>query len=112
MIEMCIEHKLNIMSTRFYKSKKKLATYRKIGTNATESITRKTHEQIDYVLTEQKTKWKILDCETDTKTYLDSDHYPLIIKCLNTLVKNERYVFQTRHECCDLHFLKLSQLFI
>ena len=70
---------MRIINTFFPKPQEKLATYRPLGTSPDQPIQASTHEQIDYPLVHAGQQSLVQDCETDTKTWLQSDHYPLIV---------------------------------
>ena len=80
LIELCQEFELRPMNTYFQKTKEKIATYRKVGVTKTDTITYKTHEQIDYILTTNRWKNTVQNAEADNEANIDTDHNPVIAK--------------------------------
>ena len=77
MINWCLEHGFKLDNTRFPKNVDNLATFRPPSCKPSQKISKDEHEQTDYIMTQQGNV-RITDCETDTKSRLLTDHYPVI----------------------------------
>ena len=60
----------------FNKPAHKLATYKPPGVSEAAKPHADTHWQLEYIMT-NKSNIKIENCETDSKSSLQSDHYPV-----------------------------------
>ncbi len=78
LIRLCLENGLAVTSTRFPKPVENKATYKPLGVKRNQEIRERTHEQLDYVISRKEDNITVTDCHTDTKSRLDSNHYPLI----------------------------------
>ena len=65
-------------STIFQKPVEEKVTYKPLGVKRNQEITERTHEQLDYLLCRKEDNVTVKDCYTDTRTRLDSNHYPII----------------------------------
>ena len=72
----------------FQKPASKLATHRPVGVIEGEEISANRHEQIDYIITE-KGNLATTNCETDTRSIIGSDHYPVIAEVSIKLRENK-----------------------
>ena len=78
-INFCDSLQNKAANTYFKKSNEKLVTFREpSGQRGT--YTRPGHEQIDYILVQQRWWNSILDTESYPKANINSDHYPLVAK--------------------------------
>ena len=71
-----MKHKFMVMNTTFKKTKK-TATFRPPGTHETQKMDIHTHEQVDYIATQQKWRNTILNAESQTKANISTGHYPV-----------------------------------
>ena len=53
LLDFCDRNKLKLTSTYFQKQNNKLVTYREIGVDRLHDITRGTHEQIDFIISQE-----------------------------------------------------------
>ena len=81
LINMAREHNLIAVNTFYRKPEHKLATYRKVGADRTQNPSRANHEQIDYWMVGRRWRRMIIDAESDMNANIDSDHYPVKLKC-------------------------------
>jgi hypothetical protein len=77
LIRFCLKNGFQLANAFFEKSPDKLITYRPKEVKEREPIAPGTHEQIDYLIT-KKGCIRILNCESDTTSLLNSDHFPVI----------------------------------
>ena len=98
LIECCIDNGMRLANTMFQKPIDKLVTYRPLITKKHENITANNHDQSDYIIT-QKSCLTITDCETDTKSILLSDHFPIIAEMnIKFRQKTEKYIIGNKHQ--------------
>ena len=66
----------------YRKTNDKIATYRKKKEKPEpgeiEIFSAETHEQLDYIMTNQRWKNSITNAESDTKANINSDHFPVV----------------------------------
>ena len=96
LIEFCISNELKLDNTMFQKPLERLATYRPIGVSSAERISANRHEQRDFIIT-AKNNLKVMNCETDTKIELDTDHYPIVAE-IATKFRALKYTAQKIHK--------------
>ena len=79
LLEFCYENGLKLENTMFKKPTNKIVTFKPMEVPTHAPISQYRHWQTDYIMT-KKTNIKVTDCETDTKSFLRSDHYPIVAK--------------------------------
>ena len=90
LIDFCKDTDSRLTNTFFEKPNSKLATYTMpddtlnkaaaLERQGLDPYTRKLYDQIDFLITPQRWKNHILNCETDTNANIKADHFPLVVK--------------------------------
>ena len=105
LMQLCKNNDLVVLNTSYRKQENKLATWRKIGAERTDNPTRENHEQIDYWLAGRRWRNMIKDAEADHKANIDSDHYPVKIRCRFAL----KFIPKPQHPTPKPQFTKCDE---
>ena len=107
LIEYCIQHTMKVKNTMYRKTNDKMATYRKKKEKPEpgeiEIFSAETHEQLDYIMTNQRWKNSITNADSDTTANINSDHFPVVATInLKLRKQNKEIIRRNRYlKCTD-----------
>ena len=100
LIEYCLQHTTKVKNTMYRKTDDKIATYRKNNEKPEpgeiETFSAETHEQLDYIMTNQRWNNSITNAESNTKANNNSDHFPVVATNNFKLRKQNKETIRTK----------------